>query len=240
MWHQTLTGNLFNEAGLPLGSFRCGKATNREAVMRDLEKHMQLIYHHDPTKPTAGNGSIKYLQDNSAKFAGKKVKRIAYVWELTAKGSQEQYVIAIMDTFTPDVKKIGVPVAAANVQFATKVNNVILASNVPGLQTGVLRTCNIEFWSKNYMAGTTNIVPGADGKKYDFCDVPSGSNLGYGSMQLHNYGEKQTIFAYNGFRNPAPDLGFGNSTLRKEITDWTFARNAQSYTKASLKIYAGF
>jgi len=240
MWHQTLTGNLFNEAGLPLGSFRCGKASNREAVIRDLAKNMQLIYHHDPSKPTAENGSIKYLQNNSAKFTGKKVKRIAYVWELTAKDGKEQYVIAIMDAFTPDVKKIGVPVAAANVQFATKVHNVIVVSNVPGLKTGALQTCNIEFWSKNYMPGTTKVVPGADGKKYDFCDVPSGSNLGYGSMQLHNYGEKQTIFAYNAFRHPTPDLGLGNCTLRKDAPDWTFTRNAQNYIKASLKVYAGF
>ena len=239
MWLQTRTGNLFNEAGLPLGAFRCGKKTDQEAVMNDLYKSMKLIYHHDPSKPTANDGSIKYLVDNSSKYKGK-VKRVAYVVELTGKDGKNQYAVALMDAFTTDVKKIGVPVAKSNIQFAVRVKNVALYSNVEGLKTGVLGECNIEFWSRNYQAPGTNVVPGADSKKYDFCDVPQGSVMGYGCMQLHNYQAQQTIFAYNGFRNPVPDLGLGNSNLRDEVTDWTFARNAGNYTKASLKIYASF
>ncbi|MBO5721518.1 MAG: 9-O-acetylesterase, partial [Lentisphaeria bacterium] len=239
MWHQTLTGNLYNEAGLPLGAFRCGKEVPQEAVIKDIEKNMQLIYQHDPRKATGDDGSIKYQIDNSGKFNGK-VKRIAYSWEIVSKAGKKEYVVAVMDAFTKDVKKIGVPVAAAKAQFAVKVQNVSVYSNVEGLATGNIGECNIEFWSKNYVPGNTGAIPGANARKYDSSDTPQGAALGYGCMQLHNFKANQTVFAYNSFRNTTPDLGFGNSTHRADATDWTFARNAAGYKIACLKVYACF
>ena len=239
MWHHTVTGNLYNEAELPLGAFRCGKEASQEAVIRDIEKNMQLIYQHDPRKATGADGSIKYQIDNSSKFSGK-VKRVAYCWEVTGKDGKKEYVAAVMDTFSKDVKKIGVPVAAAKAKFAVKVQNVSVFSNVKDLATGNIGECNIEFWSNNYVPANTGVVPGANARKYDFCDTPQGAALGYGCMQLHNFKAKQTIFAYNAFRSPSPDLGFGNSTHRAEVTDWTFAKNAADYSSAGLKVYASF
>ena len=73
----------------------------------------------------------------------------------------------------------------------------------------------MEFWPGNYAAPNQQQIPGATGQ-YDFGDAGDGQIPGYGSMQIHNWKEKQTAFAINHWGSAgALDIGIGNSTGNK-------------------------
>ncbi|MBE6379443.1 MAG: sialate O-acetylesterase [Lentisphaerae bacterium] len=235
MWHQMRTGNIFNESGLPLGAFRCGSLAGKEELFRDLAENFQLVYEADMLKVAGKDGSIQYTVDNSNACKGN-IKRLAYVMELTGKDGSYQWAVAMMDPFTGDVKKIGVPVAKARIFYGGKVNNLTVYSNVPGVKTGFFSQGNIEFWSGNYTAVNQFKIAGASGSTYDFGDSSSGYGVGYGSMQIHNFAEKQTVMAYNNFTNPDGDAGIGNAPAGHP--DWTFSKSRPKYSKATLKVYA--
>ena len=58
---------------------------------------------------------------------------------------------------------------------------------------------------------------------------------GHGSMQVGNTEAKQTVFALNCWKAGGnADLGFGNS--EGQTRDWTFARNAASYSVKRLRV----
>ena len=235
LWHHTVTGNLFNEAGLPLGAFRCERAATKEEIMKDVKESNQLVYKFDLKYTCPKDGSIKYEIDNSDKISGK-VQGVTYVVELVDKNNNEQWAVISMDAFTDNVKKIGVPVKNSGAYFARRVQKLQMLTNVPGVKTGFIGEGNIEFWSSNYTQENSSKVPGASDSRYDFGDKGSSANVGYGSMQIHNYRDKQTLFAYNNFINPTPDLGIGNSPNGQP--DWTFTKSGPNYTKAVLTVYA--
>ena len=59
---------------------------------------------------------------------------------------------------------------------------------------------------------------------------------GYGSMQIHNNKEKQSIICFNNFRARSnADVGIGNSGTPK-AEDWTFTKNAKQCSVAELKV----
>ena len=143
-----------------------------------------------------------------------------------------------MDPFTDDVKKIGVPTKASGAFFATRVKNLQIVSNAPNLKSGSIDEGNIEFWWPNYATQNKFGVPGADNAKYDFGDsANSADGPGYGSMQIHNFKEKQTIFAYNHFdAGPNADIGLGSNPGLHP--DWTFSSSGRKYSKALLRVFA--
>ncbi|UKI30685.1 MAG: hypothetical protein L6W00_22665 [Lentisphaeria bacterium] len=101
--------------------------------------------------------------------------------------------------------------------------NLEVASNVPGIKTGKFEDGNIEFWPGNYGQLNEKSIPGASNAVFDFGDRRQDPANGYGSMQVHNYREKQTVFAFNQFRGGAKaDCGIGNAPGKN--LDWTFYR----------------
>jgi len=198
----------------------------------------ELVYYLPiPTTPNAwNNNAIPYTVDHSDRIPGF-FDRIAYFLELN-----NEWVYASVDAFTTDANEIGVPGSnGANGnggvtirQFLTNMN--VYASSGAGVTTGTgIQTGNIEFWPINYQTANTLPVPGADGGTYDFGDNPSSG--GYGSMQIHNHGAAETVFAYNrwGGNNSTPsDLGIG--TNPSGSPDWTFRQNAGSYTTKNLAV----
>ena len=79
-------------------------------------------------------------------------------------------------------------------------------------------------------------VPGASAQIYDTGDEPVAPRNGYGSMQVHNYGANQTLFAVNHWsEGEGADLGIGNSP--GPTRDWTFTANAGTYEKARLRVF---
>lgn len=196
-------------------------------------KDANLIYVAD-LKVGGSAKAIKYTTDNSA--TAKPFKTIGYVLYLVGNDGKVQYVCTTMDAFTDDAKKIGVPVLSAKVKFQQKVKNLTVSSNVENVKTGKFPEGNIEFWGTDYVAGNTLKLDGANNGAFDFDDAAaSGGN--FGSMQVHNFANKQTVFAYNHWRDGAgADVGIGNNAAPAS-PDWTFARNMKNMKNAVLLVF---
>ncbi len=233
MWHMLNEGNLFNEAGLPLGAFRCGVETTQEEVKAYIDKEQKLVYELDLMKALKEDKSANYVTDNSA--AIDKFSRVCYYVDATLKDGTKQWLAVSMDAFTANVKEIGLPL---DFKQAKIVNNLIVLSNVAGIKNGAHAQGNIEFWRSNYGTSNKFNVPGANGNNYDFGDETSNDDIGYGSMQVHLFKERQTLFAFNNHRaGPKADFGIGNNT-KNDHPDWTFRGNlAAEYSSAKIYIY---
>ena len=98
---------------------------------------------------------------------------------------------------------------------------------------------NIEFWNTNYVPNQGTLIPSGAGF-FDYDDTRS-TGGSYGSMQIHNYVDEHTIFAYNRWNDEnVSDLGIGNQPTGK--LDWTFAAaqqpvGANDYTVKNLFIF---
>ena len=162
--------------------------------------------------------------------------RVAYFLELQREDGSTQFVYASMDAFTDSLGKIGIPTVESGVHFQQNVGHLNVYSNVHEITTGTnLSGGNIEFWPNNYGPGNTANVPNASGDVYDFGDQPGDPVNGYGSMQVHNYAAKQTLFAINHWNaGNTADVGIGNQSSGNP--DWTFAANAGSYKLKRLRV----
>ncbi|HTJ79374.1 MAG TPA: sialate O-acetylesterase [Rariglobus sp.] len=230
-WDKLAEPNLTNSAGLPASAFRAGEVPVHNTVDLPEAQGFQLVYDLDLHKAGA---TISYDTDNHAKITGT-VDRIAYFIELGSNAGDAKYLFVSMDPFTTDLSKIGVPTAESHAHFQQNVTNLVVATNVTGIASGARKEGNIEFWPGNYTAANGANVPGASSSAYDFGDQPSGDAPGYGSMQVHDFAAKQTLFAFNDWRMGAQaDLGIGSAPAGNP--DWTFARNGAGYTIKRLRV----
>ena len=176
--------------------------------------------------------AVPYSFNNSASIG--LYDRIAYYLELDT-GSVQEYVYVSMDAFEPDASKIGLPHDIFNpVNRHTLVNNMNIFSNKAGIVTGTgISTGNVEMWPSNYNQGPGLGSLGASDGSFDWDDGGSGTGVGYGSFQVHNYGAatNEVLFGYNRWGTTGTsDLGIGNRAATD--LDWTFAQNANTYTTA--------
>ncbi|TWT67285.1 sialate O-acetylesterase [Allorhodopirellula solitaria] len=230
-WHKTAEPNLMGGTGLPVGAFRGGEMPDFVDTL-PISDGYQLVYDLDLTRL---GREIQYDVDNSEKIEA--FDRIGYLVEL-ARGDEEKQVIFVsMDAFTDDVQKIGIPTQASGAHFQQRVESLDIYTNVEGIKTGTgVAKGNLEFWPNNYGANNEGKVPGANNSIYDFGDSPSDPVNGYGSMQVHHFGAKQTLFAINKWNaGSEADLGIGNSD--GETRDWTFTGNADTYSSKRLRVY---
>jgi sialate O-acetylesterase len=204
--------------------------TDPLAVIPDAAGFTQ-IYQADLTKLAK---DVPYEIDNTAKFSGG-FKRVGYLLELQEANKPLRWVWTSMDAFTTEVNKIGVPTFSSGAFFQQRVANLLVASNVDGLPVGAVGEGVIEFWSTNYTQANGANIPGATNEAYDFGDQPGGKGDGYGSMQVHNLGAKQTVWAVNQWRagNKA-DLGIGPSPTNG---DWTQTSNGEVFVLKRLRVF---
>ncbi len=197
-------------------------------------KGYQLIYDFDISKAAK---TITYDADHSAQIT-QPFDRVAYLLELSKDG-KPQWVYVSMNAFTDDIRKTGVPTFESKTVYQQPVENLTVLSNVKDIVTGSglkgegLKG-NIEFWPNNYGTANAINIPNASPAAFDFGDVitPSGD---YGSMQVHNFDAKQTIFAFNHWvAGTGCDLGIGNAPAGH--ADWTFAKNGASYESKRLRV----
>jgi sialate O-acetylesterase len=232
-WSILAEPNLMNAEGLPAGSFRAGNAQRRDLLESKIPeaRDYQLVYDLDLAKL---GETIVYDADNRSKIA-RPFDRIAYFMELQT-SNHTDYVFVSMDAFTADLGEIGVPTIASGARFQQNVTNLNVLSNVKGIVTGNgLAGGNIEFWPNNYMQANSDNVPNASLTVYDFGDQIIDPADGYGSMQVHNHGAGQTVFAINHWKaGQSADIGVGNQPVNQP--DWTFANNAASYEAKRLRI----
>lgn len=239
-WHMLAEPNLQNEAGLQLGAFRAGEIPEREmldSLVPDAKKY-ELLYSFDPCSPKLADNQRRfvYRTDRCKEIRGK-VKSVGYFIYLKPKSGGEQYLFVTMPPLDQDLTKLGVPVKSTGVRHQKNVSNVNVFSNVPGLETGTFAEgCNVEFWDCNYAVENAGNVSGASDTKYDFGDaMATGNSPGYGSMQVHNFAKKQTIFSFSGFNKGGnADIGIGNSP--GEHPDWTFSNSASTLNGAQFLI----
>lgn len=233
-WHRNAEPNLMNKEGLPASAFRAGKVPLRDLLALNVaeSKEYQLVYELDLSKAGA---DIRYDTDNRERILGK-FDRIAYFLELQKPDEQTKWIYVSMDAFTDDLSKIGVPTVASKAKFQQKVANMNVISNVEGIVAGTaLASGNVEFWPDNYGPLNSAAIPNASSELWDFGDQPSPPVDGYGCMQVHNFDAKQTLFAFNQWKGgPKADLGIGNS--EGKTRDWTFMRNADTYTVKKLRV----
>lgn len=236
MWEQTDEATLANEAGLPLGAFRIEPPVVLDELIAYFKGTSKLVYEYDLL---SGSGfgdrtRVNYIADHSKEFQGI-LTEITYLAVLTGNDGKVKWVAVSMNPFVNDAKKIGVPVKSANAMFQTRIQNMRVLSNVPGIKTGIIGEGNIEFWPGNYGTNNSARIPGANNSTYDFGDQPN-QGVGYGSMQIHNYRARQTVFAYNKFdAGKNSDLGIGNAPGRNP--DWTFTSSGKNYKEARLYVF---
>jgi sialate O-acetylesterase len=158
--------------------------------------------------------------------------------ELGTSEQSSNYVWVSVDAFTSDLGKIGVPTFESGAFFQQELSAMNVLSNAPGVVNGSRLKGNIEFWPNSYTGVNGKAIPDASPKVFDFGDMPVGNVpvAGHGSMQIHNPGAKQTLFALNDWRHGATaGLGIGNSP--KGNPDWTFEKNAKSYAYKRLRVF---
>ncbi|WP_217647043.1 sialate O-acetylesterase [Planctomicrobium piriforme] len=233
-WHKLAEPNLANGAGLPATAFRAGEVPRVDFLSQvDDAKAYRLMCDIDLQKLAK---NVTYDVDNRSQMTTP-FDRIGYLVELQSSGGAAQFVFVSMDAFTNDIKKIGIPDLSSGAVFQQQVKNLTVVSNAAGITSGAnLDGGNIEFWPHNYGQQNTANVPGASNTTFDFGDFKSDPQDGYGSMQVHNFKAKQTLFSINHWANGSgADLGIGNST--GENSDWTFSGNAGNYTTKRLRVF---
>jgi hypothetical protein len=184
---------------------------------------------------------VPYTIDRSEELSGLRLHRVAYYLELKKPGGNREWVYAEFDPFTQDVTKLGVPNSDVGRVWQRNVRNLTVYAGGGAearVTTGTrITTGNIEFWPNNYGPANEASVPGASGSAYDFGDdVNEGVTSGHGSMQVHNHGAAEVIFAYNawGSSGSIGELGIGSQGAAEP--DWTFNDNANQYEIANLYV----
>ena len=237
-WDKSAVPNLMNKEGLPVSAFRSGKEPQMDILSLKVPeaKEYELLYALDLGK---AKRDIVYDVDRRAQIA-KPVDRVAYFLELRKQGEPTQWVYVSMDAFTTDLSKLGVPTVASKAKFQTQVKHMNVLSSDSHIVVGNDLAGNIEFFPHNYGPINGAKVPNASDAIWDFGDQIVDPEDGYGSMQVHNFNAKQTLFAFNNWKSgPGADLGIGNSDLRKSgqrTMDWTFNGNASQYVVKQLKV----
>ncbi len=259
-WSKLAEPNLMNKAGLPASAFRAGNAPKPAAESAPVTAPVavtmpaaapeaapaavhipemdgyRIVYRLNiPADANYADSKPLYAIDQSSDSAP--FSKIAYCLELQKDGEKVQYAFVSMDAFTDELTMIGIPDVSSNARFMQQVNNLTVRSNVNGIQAVTNSDGgNIEFWPGNYNPINENQIPGASDKLWDFGDKPREKIPGYGCMQVHNWKEKQTIFAINRWGTAGTvDIGIGNSSTAKS-TDWTLAANAGNYTLRRLTV----
>ncbi len=230
-WHMLAEPNLVGGTGLPVGGCRGGEMPEFFSTVATAKEYT-LVYDLDLRKL---GRDIAYDVDNTARI--NQFDRVGYLLELAKAGGTTQSVFVSMDAFTDDVRKIGIPTVASQARFQQPVTSLDVFSNVDGITSGTdIATGNIEFWPDNYgMANAANVAD-ASTTLFDYGDEIAFPNDGYGSMQVHNFGNKQTLFAINHWTAAAgADLGIGNGP--SNTPDWTFTGNAGTYTTKRLRVF---
>ncbi len=223
----------------------CGLSSARADVFTNVPETAgwNLVYT-VPLPNSNISSAVPYSVDNAASILSGSFSRVGYYLELD-NGSGLQWVYASFDAapFQTNASMLGVPISSTGEFYhydaagllPGQVRNMNVFSNVAGIVTGTgITTGNVEFWASNYAQANQFLVPGASDGTFDFGDGGNpGTGSGHGSMQIHNYGAGQTLFAIDGF-NQTLQIGIGNQPVSQP--DWTFNGNAASYTTKNLQV----
>lgn len=198
----------------------------------------QLVY--QTTTPTRSGNNIVYTagygkggSDAAATLTnqGATFNRVRYRMEANYNGTL-RFADVSFDAWSQGlaISQLAVPDLGDARVIKTNVSNLFIASNWPAsagtataVTTGSGKSGRLELWPWDYSTYTTGILPAGNGSIYDYDDANNGNSV-YGSFQVHNLTDLQTVFAWNKHFDSSPDIGFGNY-LGSSNSDWTFASN---------------
>ncbi len=191
----------------------------------------QLVYQLEIGARNDFGGGAAYAVDNRVAHPPGSFGRVAYFLELDS-----EWVWVSMGAFTGDAGLLGVPVSAAHTRQRVVVDMNVSGSAGSGVApaTGLQSGC-IEFWPTDYDPGLSPRISGGSGVLRDFNDTPLASGA-YGSMQVHDAGSGQTIFAFNNWNDDGVDSDLGLGTRGAGEPDWTGAANADDFTVRRLYV----
>ena len=231
-------GNLRSEHGLVPAPFRVSDVKDDE-LLDYLVKRPGLVYEYDLF---AGNANgIKPKTDRSAKFAGRQIKRVRYLFVVEDKKGRTLYTEVSIDPFIQDLRKLALPGSKVRHNIATPIRNIGIRTNVPQLIDGdEIANGNIEFFYTQYGPQNIKGIRAAGDKLFDAGDRPSNDKKpGYGCMQFHTP-RGDSIVCFNNFKaRGSADLGFGTNREGKN-PDWTFSKNGRNYKSAKLYVFCDF
>ena len=199
------------------------------------------------------NGYGRGVSDVAANLTGQDAvySRVKFRMETKYNGTL-RYAEAAFDKWNQNlsIAELSVPdLASGNSRTVkTNVNNLTVTSDWPGVAgvasavtNGSGKQGRLELWPWNYSPGVTGISPAGNATVYDSDDTAEGTN-NYGSFQVHNLTDAQTVLAWNQHSavNGVPDIGFGNYQVSNGglvHSDWTFSQNTNfDRTSASWKL----
>jgi lysophospholipase L1-like esterase len=196
----------------------------------------QLVYALDVPAKGNFNGTADFYRYDQSEATGA-FDRVAYYMELVTAAATTQYVWTAMDAFTPYRKQTGVPTVASKAVFQQYVTNLDVKANVSGLTAGTgMAFGNIEFWPGSYSQANALGITNASASYFDFGDTRTSSGAGYGSMQIHNAGLSQVVFALNGFGSDGSTLDLGIGSRADNNKDWTQIYNSGAYSSRKLYV----
>ena len=137
--------------------------------------------------------------------------------------STKYYAEAYFDKWSgATIADLQFPDSVNNLNLKQNLTNLVVTSDFSGVKTGSYGQGRIEFWSNCYGTGNSGYAPFGNDGLYDWDDSPSGGSGCYGSYQVHNLTDTQTIMAWNDHpQGRAADLGLGSNSSGHP--DWTFA-----------------
>ena len=169
-----------------------------------------------------GSDAAATLTSQGATFS-----RVRYRMQANYSGTLRYADVSFDKWAGATISSLAVPDLADTRVIKTNVTNLSIDSNWPGfagvasaVTTGSGKSGRLEIWPWDYSQGTTGITPAGDGSIFDNDDTPANRNI-YGSFQVHNLTDSQTVLAWNHHYAASADIGFGNN-LGSSHTDWTF------------------
>jgi len=201
-----------------------------------VQDSWKLVY--QTTTPTRSGNAIVYstgygkgVGDQAALLtaAGTTFNRIRYRMEVNYNGVLRYADVSFDKWSGATITTLAIPdrndlrVVKVNVTNLNIDSNWAAVTGVAGaVTTGTGKAGRLELWPYNYSTGTTGILPAGNSSTYDYDDTSTGG-ANYGSFQVHNLTDFQTVLAWNRHYDTAPDIGFGNY-ITNGNPDWTFAQ----------------
>jgi len=154
--------------------------------------------------------------------------------------STKYYAEAYFDKWAgATIADLQFPDSVNNLLLKQNLNNLVVTSDYSGVKTGSYALGRLEFWSHCYGRGNSGYAPYGNDSLYDWDDQANGGAGCYGSYQLHNLTDTQTIMAWNDHaQGRLADLGLGSNPTNEP--DWTFAdQSVWNQTNFKVQVFVG-
>ncbi|MBR1588924.1 MAG: hypothetical protein IJ658_11440 [Kiritimatiellae bacterium] len=205
------------------------------ALLQDVTIDKTATNFHD-----SANYASHMVADNTAAFTGKTFSRVAYYLRYV-QGGEEKWVWTSFDAPSQKLADIRVPDSATQ-NFASRVANMRVRSNVAGVRTGDgIQTGLVNFFGACPATGPFLGVPNAKASYSTIDYSPNGGN-NWGSFMVCDYAVPQFILSVHGltYKKNGVAAGIGDNTLGgSNAPSWIFNYTVSNglFTDARLYVF---